>query len=55
MNISEEYMNQQADLLVKNDSVSRELFDEYGVKKGLRDQNGAGVLTGLTNISTVNL
>lgn len=54
MNISEEYMNQQADLLVKNDSVSRELFDEYGVKKGLRDQNGAGVLTGLTNISTVN-
>lgn len=33
MNISEEYMNQQADLLVKNDSVSRELFDEYGVKR----------------------
>ena len=54
MNIPNAYMDRMAQLLVKNDSVSKELFDEYGVKKGLRDQNGAGVLTGLTNISTVN-
>ena len=54
MNIPNAYMDRQAALLEKNDDVSKELFDEYGVKKGLRDQNGAGVLTGLTHISTVN-
>lgn len=37
----------------KNDSVARELFAEYGVKRGLRDLNGKGVLTGITNISRV--
>lgn len=37
----------------KNDSVARELFTEYGVKRGLRDLNGKGVLTGITNISRV--
>ena len=26
---------------------------EYGVKRGLRDENGQGVLTGLTNISDI--
>ena len=54
MNIPNAYMEKQAALLEKNDDVSRELFDEYGVKKGLRDETGAGVLTGLTHISTVN-
>ena len=29
------------------------LFAEYGVKRGLRDINGKGVLTGITNISRV--
>lgn len=36
-----------------NDSVEKELFAEYGVKRGLRDLNGRGVLTGITNISRV--
>lgn len=31
----------------------KELYDHYGVKKGLRDRNGRGVLTGLTNISRI--
>lgn len=35
------------------DVISPELFSEYGVKRGLRDENGKGVLTGLTNISDV--
>ena len=26
-------------------------YSEYGVKRGLRDEKGQGVLTGLTNIS----
>ncbi|MBQ4062240.1 MAG: citrate/2-methylcitrate synthase [Christensenellaceae bacterium] len=38
----------------KNDTVSFDLYDEYGVKRGLRDKNGNGVLTGLTNISRID-
>lgn len=38
---------------IKNDSVSPRLYDEYGVNIGLRDENGNGVLTGLTNISKI--
>ena len=37
----------------KNDSVEKELFTEYGVKRGLRDLNGKGVVTGITNISRI--
>ena len=35
------------------DVVDPKLYDEYGVKRGLRDLNGHGVLTGVTNISKV--
>ena len=35
----------------RNDTISPRLYEEYGVKKGLRDENGNGVLAGLTNIS----
>ena len=36
-----------------NDSIAPRLYDEYGVNLGLRDENGNGVLTGLTNISKI--
>lgn len=36
-----------------NDAITPELYSRLGVKKGLRDENGNGVLAGLTNISTV--
>ncbi|MDO4395251.1 MAG: citrate/2-methylcitrate synthase [Clostridia bacterium] len=36
-----------------NDTIAPRLFEEYGVNKGLRDENGKGVLTGLTNISQI--
>ena len=35
------------------DNVDVNLYEEYGVKRGLRDQNGKGVLTGVTNISKI--
>lgn len=41
------------DKCLGNDSVSPCLYDEYGVNLGLRDENGNGVLTGLTNISKI--
>ena len=37
----------------KNDSIAPRLYEEYGVKKGLRDEKGEGVRAGLTNISDV--
>lgn len=33
--------------------INPDLFSQYDVKRGLRDLNGRGVLTGLTNISDV--
>lgn len=33
--------------------IDYKLYDEYGVKKGLRDKNGMGVLAGITNISHI--
>ncbi len=38
----------------KNSTVDRSLYQKYGVKRGLRDENGNGVLTGLTNISLIS-
>lgn len=46
-----EYAAQMQELCKKNDVISDELFKKYGVNRGLRDINGKGVLTGLTNIS----
>lgn len=37
----------------ENDSVDKELFAKYDVKRGLRDVSGKGVVTGITNISRV--
>ena len=38
---------------MKSGQIDQELYIEYDVKRGLRDSNGAGVLTGLTEISDV--
>ena len=48
-----EYTEKQQELCLKNDYIAPCLFDEYGVNLGLRDENGNGVLTGLTNISKI--
>lgn len=49
----EKYIENKEKLCRKNDTIARRLYDEYGVKKGLRDENGNGVLAGLTNISKI--
>lgn len=48
------YIKKRENLCIENDSISKDLFREYGVNMGLRDINGNGVLTGLTNISEVS-
>lgn len=47
------YAAKQETVCRRNDSISDKLFEEYGVNRGLRDMNGKGVLTGLTNISKI--
>ena len=42
-----------ADMCVENSRIDPELYLKYDVKRGLRDLNGKGVLTGLTNISEI--
>lgn len=43
-----EYVEKQASLCQQHDVIDKELYARYGVKRGLRDENGQGVLTGLT-------
>ncbi len=38
---------------MKSGEIDQNLYTEYDVKRGLRDSNGKGVLTGLTEISDV--
>ena len=47
------YAAAKALLCREHDTISDDLFTEYGVNRGLRDLNGKGVLTGLTNISEI--
>ena len=48
------YAEEKKALCLKHDTISDTLFEEFGVNRGLRDINGKGVLTGLTNISKVS-
>ncbi|MBE6021396.1 MAG: citrate/2-methylcitrate synthase [Clostridiales bacterium] len=48
-----DYAVQKENVCRRNDTIAPRLYEEYGVKKGLRDENGNGVLSGLTNISDI--
>ena len=48
-----EYFKDMETVCRSNDTVASRLYEEYGVNKGLRDENGNGVLAGLTNISKI--
>ena len=43
-----------SELSQKHNEISKDLYVKYEVKQSLRDADGSGVLTGLTNISDVN-
>lgn len=47
------YAQSKEELCRTKDAIAPELFKEYSVNKGLRDMNGNGVVTGLTNISKI--
>ncbi len=51
--MTKEYTDSLLEMIKTNDYISDDLFSQYGVNRGLRDINGKGVLTGLTNVSKV--
>ena len=53
-NVITDEIKELADLCVGNNTISPELYNKYEVKRGLRDVDGQGVLTGLTEISMIN-
>ena len=48
-----DYSKKQEQICRANDNILPELYEEYGVNQGLRDESGEGILTGLTNISKI--
>ena len=50
---SDERISKLAQVCEANGSIDKELYGKYDVKIGLRDLSGAGVLTGLTDISEI--
>lgn len=42
-----------SELIWQNDVIPPEFYEQYDVKRGLRDLNGKGVLAGLTNVSNI--
>ncbi|MBR6818415.1 MAG: hypothetical protein IKM86_07515 [Acidaminococcaceae bacterium] len=53
MSLIENFVQNHVDLLKRNDYIDPSLYKEYGVKSGLRNEDGKGVLAGLTNISQI--
>ena len=50
----ESYINQLCSMAAESNSFDPSLYDEYGVKRGLRNKDGTGVLVGLTQIGDVH-
>ena len=53
MDLLNDYVIEKESVCRANDAIAKRLYVEYGVQKGLRDENGNGVLAGLTNISKI--
>ncbi len=49
-----EFLQEKYDDLLKNESIDSSLYDKYDVKRGLRNNNGTGVLVGLTRVAEVS-
>lgn len=47
------YIRKMAELSCANNHIQPEMYQQYNVKRGLRDVDGNGVVTGLTEISRI--
>ena len=52
--IENEWLKKYADKVRKADYIDPALYRKYGVKRGLRNDDGTGVLVGLTTIGNVH-
>ena len=50
----DEYYLEKSRVCEKNGTIPSELYDKFDVKKGLRDKDNKGVVTGITRISKLN-
>jgi citrate synthase len=54
MDLKKEFLNYKlADTIKQSAKINTSLFKQYGVKRGLRNEDGSGVLVGLTKIGNV--
>jgi citrate synthase len=53
MQNNEKFMQKLEELTVQASQINKDLFEKFNVKRGLRNQDGTGVLVGLTNIGDV--
>jgi citrate synthase len=54
MNLKKEFQTYKlADTIKESAKINNSLFKQYGVKRGLRNEDGSGVLVGLTKIGNV--
>jgi citrate synthase len=53
-NFEKRLLNELGNLAATSSNISPELYTKYEVKRGLRDQDGKGVLVGLTEIGDVH-
>ncbi len=49
-----EYIKELAEISSKSNGIAPEMYTKHDVKRGLRDTNGSGVITGLTEVSCIN-
>ncbi len=49
-----EYMHELCELALSNNEIEREMYSRFNVKRGLRNENGTGVLVGLTEVGDVH-
>ena len=54
MTVERKWLARQAEKVRKVDWIDPALYAKYGVKRGLRNDNGTGVLVGLTTIGNVH-
>ena len=54
MRTEDKWLRKQADKVRKVDWIDPAFYSKYGVKRGLRNDNGTGVLVGLTTIGNVH-
>ncbi len=51
--MSADFITRVSSEIESNIGINRELYDRFSVKRGLRNEDGSGVLVGLTKISSV--